>query len=166
MCPVSSFYFFPSSFLSLHPSLFTCHFHLASLLDLALSGSPSHLPSSSLAATGWLAEMPGLCARLISTTAPTSASASPTTWGGINQSHGGRGAELQIALSPWGLKLRGEEVPVDRRGRKVEPQLYWVTTDYKQHLRSFISAVCALTQRRTGVLPSETIRPKTAIRMQ
>lgn len=166
MCPVSSFYFFPSSFLSLHPSLFTCHFHLASLLDLALSGSPSHLPSSSLAATGWLAEMPGLCARLISITAPTSASASPTTWGGINQSHGGRGAELQIALSPWGLKLRGEEVPVDRRGRKVEPQLYWVTTDYKQHLRSFISAVCALTQRRTGVLPSETIRPKTAIRMQ
>ena len=112
---VSFLFFF--SFLFLHPSL-TFYFHLASLLDLTLSGSPSLLPpssSSSLAATGWLAEMPGPCARLISTTAPTSASASPTTWGGTNQWHGGRGAELQIALRHEAWNKEGKKCSLDRR---------------------------------------------------
>ena len=118
----------------------------------------------SVAVTGCLAESRDLCARLVFTTATRSASASPTTWGlsGINQSEADRG---KLQMLPF-IALQHETGNLlawdKRRAGKWNYTfyMYWITTDYKQHLRSFISAVFALTQMRMGVLPSETKRPK------
>lgn len=59
-------------------------------------------------------------------------------------------------------KGKREEESLDRRAGSRH---YTFTCnglqDYKQHLRSFISAVGALTKRRTRVIPSETKMPKT-----
>lgn len=106
--------------------------------------SPPSFPPF-LAATDCHAGTPGQCARLIFTTVPKSASASPTTWGlgGINSSPAytekrkTRTSFMTIQRDLTELKTREEN--------KTEKEyMSWITASW----RVFISAVCALTPAR------------------
>lgn len=92
------------------------------------------------AATGCLAESPGLCARLIFTTALKSASASPTTWGlgGISNHH----------LFPINTRIQNYK---QRRRIGWEFYTYWITAN---NIKGFLSLLSLLTQK--GIFSSET----------